>query len=66
MAANDNETEPQLDALYEAAKDYVLRVERCSTSDLQRTFQIGFNRAHAIVERLQAEGVVSPPQDHPA
>lgn len=59
MPANDNE----LDPLYIEARAHVLATQRCSISDLQRTLHIGFNKASAILERLIAEGVVSPTTD---
>jgi len=60
MAANDNE----LDPYYIEARRHVLATRRCSTSDLQRTLQIGFKKASAIIERLEAEGVVSSGLDN--
>ena len=64
MAANDNEPSAPLDALYIEARRHVLETRRCSVSDLQRTFQLGYNRASALVDRLIAEGVVTPAPDH--
>jgi DNA segregation ATPase FtsK/SpoIIIE, S-DNA-T family len=62
MAANDDD----LDPLYIEARRHVLAALRCSTSDLQRTLQIGFNKASALIERLELEGVVSFAPDQPA
>ena len=56
MAANDNEPDP----LYIEARKHVLATRRCSISDLQRTLHIGFNKACALIERLELEGVVRP------
>jgi len=64
MAANDNEPQSPDDALYIEARRHVVAAQKCSISDLQRTFQIGFNRASALVDRLISEGVVTPAPDH--
>lgn len=48
------------EALYEAAVKLVVTEKKPSTSHLQRRLSIGYNKAAALIERMEAEGIVSP------
>lgn len=48
------------DPLYEEVKDYILDTGRASTSNIQRRFGLGYNRAARIIDILEKEGVVGP------
>lgn len=52
---------PEDEALYDQAVALVLRDRKASTSYVQRRLQLGYNRASSLIERMQAEGVVGPP-----
>ena len=51
------------DPLYQQAVDCILQQKRCSTSLLQRRFNIGYNRAARMVDTMEKNQVVSSP-DH--
>jgi S-DNA-T family DNA segregation ATPase FtsK/SpoIIIE len=48
-------------SLYDRAVDLVAREGKASTSFIQRHLQIGYNRAARLIERMEKEGVVGPP-----
>ncbi len=50
------------DELYEMAKQLVLDTGQASTSLLQRRLRLGYGRAARILDLMEQEGVVGPPQ----
>ncbi|MGY9055763.1 MAG: FtsK/SpoIIIE domain-containing protein, partial [Alphaproteobacteria bacterium] len=47
------------DELYDNAVNIVLRERKASTSFLQRHLKIGYNRAASLIDKMEAEGVIS-------
>jgi S-DNA-T family DNA segregation ATPase FtsK/SpoIIIE len=50
-----------LDELYEEAKNIIISEQKTSISYLQRRLQIGYNRSARLIEQLENEGILSPP-----
>ena len=48
------------DSLFEEVARYVVSTQQGSTSNIQRKFEIGFNRTGRIVDQLEAAGIVGP------
>ena len=46
---------------YRDAVALAMTLEMVSTSYIQRRFRIGYNTAARIVEKMEAEGIVGPP-----
>ncbi len=53
-------TKGESDSLYEEVRDYVIDVQKASTSLLQRKFGIGYNRAAGLIESLEENGIIGP------
>ncbi len=49
------------DGLYRQSIAIIKRDRKVSTSYIQRCLRIGYNRAAIIIERMENEGIVSPP-----
>ncbi|MGM0596343.1 MAG: DNA translocase FtsK 4TM domain-containing protein [Myxococcota bacterium] len=56
-------TDEPLDPKWDAAISIIKRDQNASISYLQRRLSIGYNRAAKIIERMEAEGIVSPPNN---
>ncbi|MDH4330239.1 MAG: DNA translocase FtsK [Candidatus Moranbacteria bacterium] len=50
------------DELYEEAKRMVVDLQKASTSLLQRRLRVGYSRAARLVDMLEENGVVGPPE----
>lgn len=50
------------DPLYEEVKSYIIASQKASTSMIQRRFSLGYNRAARMMDSLEAEGIIGPPQ----
>ena len=50
------------DPLYEEIKEYVIDVQKASTSLLQRRFGLGYNRAARMIDVLEDRGIIGPAQ----
>jgi S-DNA-T family DNA segregation ATPase FtsK/SpoIIIE len=59
MGGGNGEGGGESDDLYDQAVAIITRERKASTSFIQRHLQIGYNRAARIIERMEAEGVVS-------
>lgn len=57
QGGSDGEGE-EADPFYDKAVELVLEKGQASTSMIQRTFRIGYNRAARIIEMMEREGVV--------
>ncbi|MDH1099876.1 DNA translocase FtsK [Pseudomonas mosselii] len=52
--------DPEADALYDEAVQFVLESRRASISAVQRKLKIGYNRAARMIESMEMAGVVTP------
>jgi len=55
-------TGDESDELYDKALAYVTQSRRASISGVQRHLRIGYNRAARLIEEMEAQGVVTPPE----
>ena len=53
------EDDPESDALYDEAVNFVIESRRASISSVQRKLRVGYNRAARLIEAMEQAGVVS-------
>lgn len=58
---NNALSDEPVDELYEQAVQIVLEGQQASASLLQRRLRVGYNRASRLVETMQMNGIVGPP-----
>ena len=59
--AEFGETEGELDELYEDARRIVIEMGKASTSVLQRRLRIGYGRAASLLDAMERDGLIGPP-----
>jgi S-DNA-T family DNA segregation ATPase FtsK/SpoIIIE len=52
--------DPERDAMYDQAVQFVLETRKCSASALQRKFSLGYNRAARLIDNMEDAGIISP------
>jgi DNA segregation ATPase FtsK/SpoIIIE, S-DNA-T family len=55
------ESEGETDELYNQAVDMVLEMGKASTSVLQRRLRIGYGRAASLLDAMERNGIIGPP-----
>ncbi|RYG60855.1 MAG: DNA translocase FtsK [Alphaproteobacteria bacterium] len=60
-AGGEDGEEGEGEGLYEQAVDVISREGKASTSFLQRSLKIGYNRAADLIDRMESEGLISAP-----
>jgi S-DNA-T family DNA segregation ATPase FtsK/SpoIIIE len=51
----------EVDELYEDAVKIVIEMGKASTSALQRRLRIGYGRAASLLDAMEREGIIGPP-----
>ena len=55
------ETDGVVDELYEDARNIVIEMGKASTSVLQRRLRIGYGRAASLLDAMERDGIIGPP-----
>ena len=56
-----DETDGKVDELYEEARRIVFEMGKASTSVLQRRLRIGYGRAASLLDAMERDGLIGPP-----
>jgi DNA segregation ATPase FtsK/SpoIIIE, S-DNA-T family len=57
----DAEADSAVDELYEEARRIVIEMGKASTSVLQRRLRIGYGRAASLLDAMERDGLIGPP-----
>ena len=60
----NNNNNSNNDDLYQQALEIVKNDRKCSVTYIQRKLQIGYNRAARLIEEMESNGIVSPPNQN--
>jgi S-DNA-T family DNA segregation ATPase FtsK/SpoIIIE len=60
-AVDGDPGDPEQDPMYEEAVRLVLQMGKASTSTLQRHLRLGYGRAARILDMMQRDGIIGPP-----
>ncbi len=63
LPADDTPASKRSNDLYEQAKELVISSGNASTTFLQRKLKLGYARAAGLIDQLEDEGVISPPEN---
>ncbi len=58
---DDDEQEPEVDALFAKAVEVVVQAKSASASLLQSRMRVGYSRARRLIEQMEQRGIVGPP-----
>lgn len=58
----EEEAGNEVDSLYSQARELVIKTQNASTTFLQRKLKIGYARAASLIDQLQENEIVSPPE----
>ena len=61
VAVDGEPVDPEQDPMYEEAVRLVLQMGKASTSTLQRHLRLGYGRAARILDTMQRDGIIGPP-----
>jgi len=56
-----DESDGEVDELYEDARRIVIEMGKASTSVLQRRLRIGYGRAASLLDAMERDGIIGPP-----